>query len=535
LVVKKKKKSLLERFWDAMDSMKFAVVMLIVLAVVSLVGVILPQFPPEGFAGTLETLFIQKYGKFFGGIFVFLGLDHLFIAWWYYLLLALLCFNITVCSLNRLKRILALVRREHYLEKEQNYRDQTNHRSLDVELLPAEAARRVIRQLARDGYRVFNRQPDSEQAHLIYAKKGVISQFGPFFSHLSMVIIIVGAAISHLLSFQHFQWMGPNEQIEVPDLSYMSSPAYQLELVTGRMLEAFGLERKSSDLMLADSVIRHSDWRRLPSNLNFEKSFGLRLDKFEALFTPQGKPKAYLSTVTVLGPEAGAEPMFSQVIKVNDPLIYKGVYFYQNSYSPSGTAADWIELTVADKAGQERHNLKLGVNAPPVPLGDSGDSIRIVRFTGTFRLNRNGEVLDLPGEDRNPAVQVVVSRNGDEIIRNWAFKNFPDFSHRQEGPYSIGLVDYEKSFITGLAVRNHRSQMIIWTGFALLVVGIMLSFYVNYRQMWVMVAPGSGEGKSRIHLAGMSYKWKQPFLHEFKRFSEKVKVSAAGSSAAVHR
>ena len=103
MVVKKKKKSLLERFWDAMDSMKFAVVMLIVLAVVSLVGVILPQFPPEGFAGTLETLFIQKYGKFFGGIFVFLGLDHLFTAWWYYLLLALLCFNITVCSLNRLK------------------------------------------------------------------------------------------------------------------------------------------------------------------------------------------------------------------------------------------------------------------------------------------------------------------------------------------------------------------------------------------------------------------------------------------------
>ncbi len=534
MVGKKKKKCLLDRFWDSMDSMKLAVVMLIILAVVSLVGVLLPQFLPEGFAGTLETLFIQKYGKFFGGVFVFLGLDHLFTVWWYYLLLALLCFNITVCSFNRLKRIVALVRREYYLEKEQNYRDQTNHRSLEVALSPAEASRTVISRLAKNGYRVFNRDHASEQVHLIYAKRGAISQFGPLFSHLSMIIIIVGAAISHLLSFQHFQWMGPNEQIMVPDLSYMASPAYQFELMTGRVLEAFGLARKPSELMLADSIIRHSDWRRLPSNLNFKKSFRLRLDKFEALFTPQGKPKAYLSTVTVLGPDTGAEPLFSQVIKVNDPLIHKGVYFYQNSYSSSGTAAQWVNLTVVGRAGQERYNLKLGVNAPPVPLGESGDSIRIVRFTGTFRLNRNGEVLDLPGEDRNPAVQVVISRNGNEIMRNWAFKNFPDFSHRQEDPYSIGMVDYKKSFITGLAIRNHRSQMMIWIGFALLVVGILLSFYVNHRQIWVMVTPGSEEGKSRIHLAGMSYKWKQPFQNEFKRFAEKIKTLAAGSSAAVH-
>ncbi len=287
----------------------------------------------------METLFIQKYGIFFGSIFVFLGLDHLFTVWWYYLLLTLLCFNITVCSFNRFKRLLTVLRREHYLDKEQAFRGRSNHRSLELALEPAEAARALSRLLAENGYRVHNRDRHSEQEHLISAGKGTISRFGPILSHIGLVIIIVGAAVSYMLSFQHFQWMGPNEQIVVPDLSYMSSPAYRFENTTARILQAFGLSREPSNLMQADSVIRRSDWRRLSESLVLKKSFSLRLDKFDAQFTAQGKPKAYLSTVTVLGPDDQAEPLFSHLIKVNDPLIHKGVYFYQTSYSASGTAA----------------------------------------------------------------------------------------------------------------------------------------------------------------------------------------------------
>ncbi|MBN2290003.1 MAG: cytochrome c biogenesis protein ResB [Candidatus Glassbacteria bacterium] len=526
---KKKKKGVLERFWDTMESMRFAVVLLVVLAVVSLVGVLLPQFPPDGFEGPLETLFLQKYGPFFGGLFVFLGLDHLFTAWWYYLLLALLCLNVTVCSLNRLKRITALVRREHYLETEQDYRDQANNRSLRLDIAAEGAAGGVGSLLEQQGYRVFKRPHPSGEALLLYARKGALSHFGPFLSHISMVIIILGAAVSYLLSFQHFQWMGADEQIVVPDLGYMSSPGYQLELVAGRIREAFGSPGRPSGLMLADSVVRNSDWRRLPADLDLRRSFRVRLDRFEAQFTPQGKPKAYLSTVTVLGPGPEDGPLFSQLIKVNDPLIYQGMYFYQSSYAPSGRAAKWVELTVADKDSThpERYELKLGIGRPAVPLGSSGDSIRLVRFTGNFRRNPQGEVLDLPGEDRNPAVQSVITRGGEVIMQGWSFKNFPDFSHRRDDPYAVVMGDYEKGYLSGLTIRTHHSQGVIWAGFALLVLGVMLSFYVNHRQLWAMVVPEGG-ARSRVHLAGLSYKWKQPFLAEFKSYLEKIRALSAG-------
>jgi len=520
----------LDKFWESMESMRFAVFLLVILTGVSLVGVLLPQFPPEGYRGSLESLYLHKYGELFGGLLVFLGMHHLFTVWWYYLLLGLLCFNLTVCSLKRLSRIIHLVRRIHFLEQEQQYRDQVHNRSTRVRLDVEQAAQGVRQLLRESGYRVAVRRGGSENNHLLYAKRGEFSHFGPFFTHISMVIIIIGAAISYMLSFEHFQWMAPGDVIDVPDLSYMAQPAYQLEVLRERLSAAFGLEREASALLQADRLVRSSDWRKLPKDLSVGRKFRLRLEKFEAQFTSQGKPKAYLSTVSVLGPQQENDPLFSYLIKVNDPLIHEGVYFYQSSYAPSKDGAQWVKLKVTrnDSPEPEVYEFQLKPGSAAVALGSTGDSIRIDRFVGNFKLDALGNVTSSPGEDRNPAVLVVITRNGEEISRNWSFKNFPHFSHRKEAPYSVVMEDYGKSYITGLSIRTHRSQGLIWFGFALMVLGVVLSFYVNHRQVWAMVKPlGKDEG-SRVFLAGTSYKWKEPFKAEFKNMADKIKELSSG-------
>jgi len=377
--------------------------------------------------------------------------------------------------------------------------------------------------LEESGYKVHLSHTQNKNSRLLYAKRGAISQFGPFLTHISMVIIILGAAISYMMSFEHFQWLAPGDVIQIPDLSYMASPAYQWEVITHRLAGAFGIKREPSPVMIADRVVRRSDWRRLPQDLSTGKSFGLRLEKFDAHFTPQGRPKAYLSTVTVLGPENGAEELYSYLIKVNDPLIHGGVYFYQSSYSPGGGSAQWVDLEVvfSDSLHPRRYSLKIKPGADAVPIGTSGDSIRIERFVGNFKLGNDGKVVSGPGDESNPAVQVAFNRNSGEFSRSWVFKNFPDFSHGGQSPYSVTMGDYGKSYLTGLTIRTHRSQIVIWIGFVLMVVGVLLSFYVNHRQLWVMVIP---EGPaSRICLAGASYKWKQPFLAEFKSLGDQIK------------
>ncbi len=516
------KRSLADLFWDLMDSMKFAVALLIILTLVSLIGVLLPQFAPSGFMGTMQELYLSKYGNVLGRLLLIAGLDHVFTAWWYYLLLLLLCLNLSVCSFRRLGGIVATIRRESYFESEQKFREQRNNRSVKLGESVDEAAGRIGTMLAGAGYKVSSFQGDG--ATHLYARRGALSHLGPLLTHISMVLIIVGAAISYLLSFEHFQWMGPNEVIGVPDLGYMASPSFQASLVSRRLAGVFGLETEATELLQTDRVIRNRDWRRLPDALSINTLMKVRLDKFEAHFTPQGKPKAYLSTVTVLDPDNEDKGLFSHLIKVNDPLVHDGVYFYQSSYSQGGGGAQSITLRVAatDTSGAVAPvTLTVSPGGPAVALGQGGDSLRVEQFAGSFRIGEGGNVSDAAsGEDTNPAAQIIITSNGQEITKNWIFKNFPNFSHQAGGPYRVTMLDYEKSFLTGLTIRTHRSQIVIWLGFALMIIGVMLSFYVNHRQLWVMVV-GSEQG-SRAWLAGASYKWKQPFRQEFKQLCDRV-------------
>ena len=245
----------------------------------------------------------------------------------------------------------------------------------------------------------------------------------------------------------------------------------------------------------------------------------VRLEKFEAQFTSQGKPKAYLSTVTVLDSDNGDKELFSHLIKVNDPLVHRGVYFYQSSYSPGGGAQSvTLVVTPTDTTGGAAKTMKVRPGGPAVALGN-GDSLRVEQFTGSFRIGESGKVSSGSGEDTNPAAQVVVTRGGEELSRSWVFKNFPNFSHQAGGPYRVTMPGYERGYLTGLTIRTHRSQIMIWIGFAMMVIGVLLSFYVNHRQLWVMVSPRE-DGGSRALVAGVSYKWKEPFRQEFRELCD---------------
>lgn len=220
--------------------------------------------------------------------------------------------------------------------------------------------------------------------------------------------------------------------------------------------------------------------------------------------------------------------MFSQVIKVNDPLIHQGVYFYQSSYAPSGDGAAIVRLTVSagDSLGPvESWELELAPgDSAFTAIGATGDSLRLARFVGNFKVGEQGAVSSLPGEDNNPAVLAELKTADGQLLQRWVFKNFPGFSHGPESRYRLLMGDYRQEYLTGLTIRTHRSQNLVWLGFTLLVLGVLLSFYLNHRQFWVLIHPAREGRGSRLYLAGMSYKWKQPFKEEFARLRESLGV-----------
>jgi cytochrome c biogenesis protein len=91
------KKHLVRNIFPALTSMQTAIYLLILIALLSAVGTIIPQ-------GEEGRFYIQHYGQYPGTFITLLGLNHLYQVWWYQVLLGFLCLSLLLCSYQRLRR-----------------------------------------------------------------------------------------------------------------------------------------------------------------------------------------------------------------------------------------------------------------------------------------------------------------------------------------------------------------------------------------------------------------------------------------------
>ncbi len=84
-----------EKVWKFFSSVKLAVVLLIILAIVSVIGTVIQQNEsPEKY--------LQEYSQATVQLFEMLGFFDMYHTWWFVILLFLLTANLTVCTLERL-------------------------------------------------------------------------------------------------------------------------------------------------------------------------------------------------------------------------------------------------------------------------------------------------------------------------------------------------------------------------------------------------------------------------------------------------
>ncbi len=74
-------------------------------------------------------------------------------------------------------------------------------------------------------------------------------------------------------------------------------------------------------------------------------------------------------------------------------------------------------------------------------IPDAGLKIRVQRFLPEFSMS-SGEITSLSNEPRNPAAQVVISKDDKVIFESWLFKLYPEIHAFQHPRYTIVLKDY---------------------------------------------------------------------------------------------
>ena len=446
----KRTPSPIDQVWNFFISVKLAIFTLIILAIASIFGTIVEQNqPPEKYHQIYEDWAFALMNR--------INLFDMYHSWWFLLLLVLFTTNLTCCTIDRFPKMLKVVRNprtklDGNLEKTLSLSDRWKKKGTAVEWTPGYV------EAMTSAFAKPRVTEEGGQVHL-YAESGVASRFGVYVTHLSIIIIFIGAILGNVLGFK----------------SYVNIP-----------------EGKEASHLDARGGKEHID---LP--------FSVRNNRFWVETYPSGQPKKYASDLSVM--ENGRE-VLRKTITVNDPLQYKGVWFYQSSYGQEGDATALVSVRRPD--GSTMGDLFLAPDEP-VPIAGYG-TVRGVKYSPNLR-------------GRGPALQVVVEKPGKPAAEIVLFQQQPDQDRQRKDALMFSFGGLNSKMFTGLQVAKDPGVNVVWLGCALMVIGIIMAFFLSHQRVWVRLAQGQ-DGRVEVVLAGSASRNRLAFEKKFEKIQASVKA-----------
>jgi len=222
------------------------------------------------------------------------------------------------------------------------------------------------------------------------------------------------------------------------------------------------------------------------SNKEMPLGFAVRCKDFKVSFYPGGQPKDYVSSIEVI---ENSKVVLEKNIRVNDPLNYKGTYLYQSSYGAAPSFTFNIggdEVVLKERDTYEKDGLIL----------------MVVRFENAVH-------------DFGPGVQLAYL-DEEEPKTVWFLKNVERLKERNIKGVDIRLESIAENFYTGLEVSRDPGVWIVWTGFASILLGLYINFFMYYRKVYIRKTDGG------IIVAGHAFRNHYAFREEFEKLKKRV-------------
>ena len=424
--------SALDRLWGLLTSMKFGLLLILAFAAFGLVGTLLIQMPagvaddPQARSGWLAEV-RPKYGGW-TGILDQLQFFTIFQSVWLRAVGALLAASTIACTMHRIPGTWRTMTKPHVNVGPTFFEHAPQHEAMTFQRAPADVLAATEQVLKRRHYRTVT---ENDGTVRIYADRNRWQPWAGIAGHFSIVVILAGAMVGSLWGF------------------------------------------RDSQFMLAEGAT---------SAVPTEAGLSITLNSFKDTYYPDtGAPSDYVSDVVLT---RDGRTVAQQQVRVNEPLRYGDVSFYQAFFGPAAV------VTVKDAAGAT-------LFSQGVPLAwtsnNGGNKV------GTFSLpgqNIAVWVVATTGPDDpsvkpgQVAIELYASDTGNPIVQK---------SIDQGTPTTIEGLTYtfdRESKYTGLNVAKDPGTPIVWFGCLLLVLGFMVRLFVPYRRIWGQLASRPDGGSS---------------------------------------
>jgi len=487
-------KGVLDYVWKFFCSLKLTVFLLIILAIVSILGTIIDQSDPgKNMNGLIRLLGDPKSAEVALNWLVKLGLTSMYKSWWFVGLLAMLCANITACSIDRLPGVFKVISRQMKPLTDDSVKSFKNRQTLTLGGSLSEAERKVGEAMKSSGFGYTKAEKDGE-IHLM-SESGRYGRLGVYVTHLSVIIIFVGAIIGALWGFKGYVQIQEGESIDKIWLR-------EVPLIPNKNIVVEG-----------------------PNSRYYQANFSVRCDKFELKEykfrnRPTGMPSDYISHLTVL--QDGREVTDKQ-IEVNSPLKYQSIKFYQSSYGQSPANAI-MTIRVRSLNGSEPlfrdYSLKKGQRTK---IEGSEYEMMLTDLSPDVVVSAQNELVPQSDQYKGRGAAIVAFFNAaGDVVDKAVILDVNPRSQPRNIPYSLDIVNYTGSYYTGLQVTYDPGVWVVYGGFIIMVLGIFVAFFMVHRRVWARIRTDE-KGRAVVTVAGSVNKNRQAFARVFDKFADKLR------------
>ncbi len=280
-----------------------------------------------------------------------------------------------------------------------------------------------------------------QQDNALYGRKGIIGRVGPIVVHLGMLVVLAGGMWGIFTGFFAQEMVASGNTFQIQNI-IESGPLSASQIPT--------------------------DW-------------SVKVNRFWIDYTDSGDIDQFYSDLSVIGdkPNGMAEELKRETIHVNKPLRYDGVTIYQTNWSIAAVQVQLnnspiFQIPVAKLDTLSAGNI-WGTWIPTKPDMSSGVSMLIKDLQGTALIyNQQGELTS--------AIRIGQSVEADGI--------------------KIKLLDIIGS--TGLQIKADPGVPIVYTGFALLMIGVVMSYF-SHSQIWALEVDNSFYFGAKTNRAQVSF------------------------------
>ncbi len=352
---------------DLLSSMRFAITLLTVICIASVIGTVVKQHEPYN-------NYVNQFGPFWAEVFDKVGLYAIYSASWFLLILAFLVVSTSLCIARNTPKILADLKSFKEGIREQSLKAFHHKAEGTLALAPEAALQRVNALLTAQGWQA--RAQVRANGTMVAARKGMANKIGYLAAHSAIVLICLGGlfdgdlvvrAQMALLGKTAYAGGGLISDVKPEHRLPLANPTYR-----GNLLVTEGGRAGTAVINMSDGVVLQ------------ELPFDVELKKFIVEYYETGMPKLFASEIVVHDRETGAKT--AATVKVNEPVFHRGVAIYQSSFDDGGSQLTLRALPMKGRSEPFIVQGAVGGSTRLTKGGSDADALTL-EFTGLRVIN----------------------------------------------------------------------------------------------------------------------------------------------------